>query len=296
MPTRGLQPPKRDSGGPPSQTSMYGSEQAGLSPPNPQDRRPEWARDPEAPPAGAMVTEEDAQKFKGFRLESIGEAFRLAAAFVEGGVVPKGMSEGGVVAIWQRGFEAGMQPGESLEDLFVVNGRTSMYANKMLKRARQNEAFAPGGEPELSWWIGAEKQDPHWDPLEEWPKLEDWPSHLKAVMTARKVSDPEREVFRSFSVLDARQMGKWMEKPDSVWMKHPKRQLRARALSFLMRDEFDEFTGGFMPAEELADIEPTREERDVTAAGRQAPPNLGRDPALDAKVPDLIQKADGTEA
>lgn len=277
-----------------SQRSMYedesggGSEQAA---PGQPDRRPEWARDSE--PQGAMVTEEEAQKFRGFRLETIGEAFRLAAACVEGKMVPKGMTEGGVVAIWQRGFESGMQPMEALENLFVINGKPGMYANKMAARARQHGAFAPGGDPALTWVVGAEEMPEDWNPVDAYKTLDDWPNDLKAVVTAVSASNPDKEIARSFSVAEAKQAKKWKCDTDSPWVKYPARQLRARALSFLMRDEFDEFTGGFTPLEELRDIEP-REERDITESARPAPE--GRDPALDAREPDAIEKPDGSKA
>jgi hypothetical protein len=258
------------------------------------DRRPQWARDPETQPNGALVTEEDAKKFSGFRLETIGEAFRLAAAFVEGKMVPKGMSEGAVVAIWQRGFEAGMQPGEALESMFVINGKPGMYVEKLVTRARERDAFAPGGRPALAWWIGNQKQPEGWEPQLEWKRLEDWPDELRAIVSARPAKDPEVTLSRSFSVQDAKLAKKWMSDPDSPWVKYPARQLFARAAGFLMRDEFGEFNKGLAPAEELADID-TREEKDITESARSAPE--GRDPALGAaKPPTEIQNADGTPA
>jgi hypothetical protein len=290
---------KRSRSGAPSQTSM----DMGTGDPPPEesrgptagtDRRPQWARDPEAPPAGAVVTEEQAQEFRGFRLESIGEAFRLAAACVEGKMVPKGMTEGAVVAIWQRGYEAGMQPMEALESLFIINGKPGMYVEKLVTRARERNAFAEGGRPTLRWWVGNEEKSEGWEPALEWKRLEDWPDDLRAVVSARPAKDPEVVLSRSFSVQDAKLAKKWMCDTDSPWMKYPTRQLRARATGFLMRDEFGEFNKGIAPAEELADIE-DRTEKDITEAARSAPE--GRDPALEAaKQPDSIERKDGTPA
>jgi len=208
----------------------------------------------------------------GFDIRTLDQAWRLAQAFIAGRMVPKGMNEpGGVVACWQAGAEMGVGPARSLAKISIINGVPCIEVELALALTRKRGAFVQ--RPGVQWSIDGEVVDEA--KLDGLGKLDSWPDSL----TCQAYAVPKGEkiaVYRRFSVADARRARLWDNK--DVWKSYPKRMLRARAMAFLLRDEFSEYFEGSI----------TEEMRDVTA--RDVTPHGGTEdtPKPAAAEPDAL--------
>lgn len=85
---------------------------------------------------------------RGLAFESAAEVYKMADAFVRGGVAPKGMQPGAVMAAMLKGAELGIAPITAVTNILVINGRVQMAGSlilAVLKRAGIEYAF---------WWEG----------------------------------------------------------------------------------------------------------------------------------------------
>lgn len=243
---------------------------------------------------------------RGFRLETLDEAWRLATAFVKGNMAPKGMSEGSVVAMWQAGAELGITPSRALAKLTHIGGRIGMMVDGMASEVRKAGGFAKGGRPKERWLLDGKEID---GPPEDLPN-DEWPDGLACEVYARPADDPEDVLSRRFSVANAKKAKLWNKRGhagDSAWVSFPARMLRARALGWLLRDEFDEHLGGIAPTEELRDVQagdrseaPQPPEKNVTPEAQDGDGDPLFDEAMEgaekAKEPDAILGPDGEDA
>ena len=168
---------------------------------------------------------------RGIELRSIEELYRFAKFVAASPFAPRGFQspEAIVVAI-QYGYELGLTPMQSLQNVAVINGKPSIYGDAMLAVVRASglleyitERFEGAGELR------------------------------KAVCVVKRAGAPH-ERLTEFGVIDARRAGLWA-KP-GPWQQYPDRMLMFRARGFALRDEFGDVLRGLVSVEEAADYPP----------------------------------------
>lgn len=189
----------------------------------------------------------------GFDLQprDMDQAMRLAEMLANSGMVPKqyiSNPQGTLVAM-MMGNEIGLNPLQSLQNIAVINGKPSIYADALLALVQNHPKF--GGHEE---------------------------SFDEKTMTAyctvwRKGDQKKHEV--SFSQSDAQQAGLWGKQ--GPWTTYPKRMLMWRARGYALRDKFADALGGLITVEEARDIP----EQDMGQVQRHEQPKEPARPALE---------------
>lgn len=183
--------------------------------------------------------------------------FYLASVMSKTKMVPdtyRGDPQATFVAI-QLGMEVGMRPMAALQNIAVIKGKPTIYADGIT-----GLLHGSGKCDEIREWfeIGGEKKIDTSDLDRDVSK---WPDNLKAVsVIVRKKPDGHKgiEYRGTFSVADAKRMGTWNSK--DVWKKFPARMLMWRARTYAARDGFSDVLKGLGVFEEVidydADLEP----------------------------------------
>ena len=154
----------------------------------------------------------------------------MAQTLIQSGLMPRQFqrAEALVVAL-QMGHELGIPPLMAVNNISVINGRPVLSADIMLAVARRT----------------GELEDIRFDVNEK-----------RAIIHIKRRGQTEH--MSPFSLEDAREAGLLPNRPESAWTRHPKRMMRARALSFAMKDIFgDVLAGLYTPdeGEEIADAD-----------------------------------------
>lgn len=189
----------------------------------------------------------------GFDLQprDMDQAMRLAEMLANSGMVPKqyiSNPQGTLVAM-MMGNEIGLNPLQSLQNIAVINGKPSIYADALLALVQNHPKF--GG---------------HEETLDE--------KTMTAYCTVWRKGDDKKHTV-SFSQADAQQAGLWGKQ--GPWATYPKRMLMWRARGYALRDKFADALGGLITAEEARDIP----EQDMGAAQRHEQPKESARPALE---------------
>jgi len=218
----------------------------------------------------------------GLQLRNIDELFRFSQAIAGSALAPKdfiGKPESVMVAI-QMGMEVGLPPMAALQNIAVINGRPSIWGDAQLaivRSARDN------GEALLEAFEETETND-EIEPIFRELCFEDDPIKRKemkikiAVMQAKMNRKAEdfgvscfvrrrgfSEAFSRFTIADSKTANLWGKA--GPWTQYPFRMLKARARSFLLRDQFGDALKGMMAREEAGDI------IDITATSQAAAPS-----------------------
>jgi hypothetical protein len=165
---------------------------------------------------------------RGIAFETAAELYRMAQAFVQGGVAPAGSNAGGVMAAILKGRALGLDEITSVTQIMMIKGRTMMAGALvlgLLKRAGIDYRF---------WWTGEDNNTltAHivaWDPSRG-EKKGSWPEH-------------------TFSMGDAARAGLTNKKGDT-WKAWPREMLLWRAVSKMGRQQFPEVCAGiYVPGE-----------------------------------------------
>jgi hypothetical protein len=183
---------------------------------------------------------------RGIELRSIEELYRFAKFVAASPFAPRGFQspEAIVVAI-QYGYELGLTPMQSLQNVAVINGKPSIYGDAMLAVVRASGLLEYITE-----------------------RFEGAGGMRKAVCVVKRVGAPLERVTE-FGVLDAQRAGLW-GKP-GPWQQYPDRMMMFRARGFALRDEFGDVLKGLVSVEEAADYPP----RARSGGGAQYfPPNV----------------------
>ena len=156
---------------------------------------------------------------------NLDEAFRLADMLADSDMVPKDFKgkPGNVMIAMQWGFEVGLKPLQSLQNIAVINGRPSMWGDAVLALVRAS-------------------------PLCEYV-LEEEDSTGTAICRAKRRGEPEQ--IRTFSNVDAKTAG--LLGKSGPWTTSPKRMKQMRARSFALRDVFTDVLKGMDIAEVVMD-------------------------------------------
>lgn len=209
---------------------------------------------------------------RGIAFENAAELYRMAQAFVQGGVAPKGSNAGGVMAAILRGRALGLDEITSVTQIMMIAGRTMMAGALvlgLLKRAGINYRFHWTGEGNTR---AAHIQA--WDPSRG-EKQGSWPEHV-------------------FSMADATRAGLTSKRGDT-WKAWPDEMLLWRAVSKMGRQQYPEVCAGiYVPGEIPGDPQ-------VTEAEASAVPELPRatgqpDPLFDVPAEPVPPFASHAEA
>lgn len=164
------------------------------------------------------------------------EAIHLAEMLASSGMVPKqyiNNPQGTLVAM-MMGQELGLNPIQSLQNIAVINGKPSIYADALLALVQNHPAFG-----------GIEEETDE--------------QTMTAYCTVWRKHDAKKHT-QSFSQRDAQTAGLWGK--SGPWTQYPKRMLMWRARGFALRDKFADALGGLITVEEARDYPVA--EKDVT--------------------------------
>lgn len=163
----------------------------------------------------------------GININSLSEAITLAEFFAKSDLVPRDYQNkpGNIVVAWQKGWELGISPSQSLEAIAVINGRACLWGDTVLALVRSSGLLE---------------------------SLTEEVSDTEAVVTAKRKGEPT-PIVRRFSMADATKAG--LVGKSGPWTTYPKRMLQMRARAFALRDGFADILKGMSIAEEIQDIE-----------------------------------------
>jgi hypothetical protein len=161
---------------------------------------------------------------RGLRFLDMDQMFRFSKAVAGSQFCPKGWSEIDCFVALQKGAETGMTPMQSLESIYVVNNRATLFGD------------APKALVEASGLMTDYKQ--------QYEGQEGTDDYRCVVTSTRKGREPMTETY---SVRDAKTAELW-NKP-GAWKLHPRRMLLFRARGFNLRDNFGDVLKGFQIGE-----------------------------------------------
>lgn len=173
--------------------------------------------------------------------------WRLSAVMAKSGLMPKGMNtvENVFVAI-QFGFELGISPVMSVQNIAAINGRPSLYGDIMLaivlKSGTMEEyrEYSEGGD----LFPNAKYENSKLIPGD--PNIQ-----YKAIFWAKRKGKQE-PIVQEYSVMDAITAGLWGK--EGPWRTNPKRMLKFRARGFALRDGWSDHLKGMVSREEAEDF------------------------------------------
>lgn len=155
------------------------------------------------------------------------------AIFKSKDMCPKHLTspESVLVAI-QMGFEIGLKPMQSIQNIAVINGIPSVFGD-----AAKALVLSSGVcEYIHEYYEGTEGTDDY-----------------KAVCKSKRKGKGQIEMTETFSIKDAKVAGLWQK--NDTWKKYYKRMLRFRARGFNLRDNFTDIMKGFKTVEEVSDYQ-----------------------------------------
>lgn len=194
--------------------------------------------------------------------DSLDSAFRLATAFVAGGITPRGMQrpEQVMIAIL-AGMEVGLTPLQAVQGIYIVNGRPTLFGDSLVAVVR--------GSGRCAW-------------IKEW--IEGSGDTVVAFCETLRVGEPE-PVRRSFTWAQAKKAG--LTTKDGPWSSFPARMLAIKARNFCLRDVYADVLRGLSDDDETAvqnigalHTEPERERR------TPPDPDMPDEKIVDAEVED----------
>lgn len=185
----------------------------------------------------------------GIQITTLDDLKRIANMVLVSGCAPNGMNkvESICVAI-QMGFEIGLQPMQSIQNIAVINGRPSVYGD-----AAKGLVESSGLCTEFDEYCeGKEGEDSY-----------------TAICKVKRLGRT-KPITSCFSIADAKQAKLWGK--TGPWSQYPKRMLQMRARGFAIRDAFPDVLKGLITAEEARDIIDVTPSSEPVSTPREAPP------------------------
>jgi hypothetical protein len=185
---------------------------------------------------------------RGFAPTTMGEAMQFSEMLANSSMVPKayqGKATDVLVCI-QWGYEMGLAPMQSLQNIAVINGKPSVYGDAMMALVQAS---------------------PVCEDVEEYFEGEGTPNPIAVCVAKRKGRKP---VETRFSVEDAKRAGLWGK--GGPWTAYPKRMLQMRARGFALRDAFPDVLKGMISVEEAQDYPDEAKPVTLAKAANQAKP------------------------
>lgn len=173
-----------------------------------------------------MTTQHNGLEIMGMKINNLTEAIAVADYFAQSDLVPRDYKNksGNIIVAWQKGYEVGLMPQQSLETIAVINGRACIWGDGLIALVKNSNK-------------------------EEW--THETITDSKATCETKRKGQ-EQTIVRSFSVEDAKKAGLW---GNNVWAKYPKRMLQMRARGLCLRDAYPDVLNGMALAEEQVDVQ-----------------------------------------
>lgn len=177
---------------------------------------------------------------KGLNLQTFDDMWKFAGCVVRSKLCPEGDTIETVVVKFQMGYELGISPMQSLQNIAVINMRPCVWGD-----------IVPGivevsGKQEYGYPTKIGKRNPDGS----FPD-----SYGYRYTTKRKGRD---EYFYEFTVADAKKACLWNKTSKtgvpSTWVFYPDRMLLNRARTFCLRDTYPDYLKGLVTAEEAEDM------------------------------------------
>jgi hypothetical protein len=189
---------------------------------------------------------------RGVKLTTFDDIYRFARVVVASKFCPPNFTDADCFICISRGLEIGMSPLMSLENIYIVNNRATIFGD------------APKALVEASGLLESYEQSFEGTPFDD---------DFRAVVTStRKGRKPMTETF---SVADAKRAELWDKKSregkPGPWILYPKRMLMFRARGYNLRDNFGDVLKGFQIGELVDDPGFENARR---ASGRVVEPNF----------------------
>lgn len=173
---------------------------------------------------------------RGFQITSIKDLERLCSLVIASGLAPSSFNSPAKVAVAiQSGAEIGLTPMQSLQSMYVTNGKVTLWGDAIPGLIRAS------GTCEY---------------IKEW--YEGDGDKLTAICEGKR-SDTGEVLTRSFSVEDAKQAMLWGKA--GPWKSYSKRMLQMRARSWAARDLWADVLRGMQIKEEVDDYDPPQQSR-----------------------------------
>lgn len=168
--------------------------------------------------------------------DTFNNRYTMSKILASSGLMPKGMDTPEKVCVaLQYGYELGLSPMVSVNNIAVVNGKPTLSADCMHAIVRHSREY--GG---VEWICQDEK---------------------RAECIVHRISPNYKEDVRGVYTIEmAKAAG--LETKDN-WKKYPARMLKHRALSYALRDTFPDVLSGIYSPDEL-DENPAPEVRNIT--------------------------------
>ncbi len=185
----------------------------------------------------------------GLELTTMDQMYRFAQYVVAGRLAPKGLetAEAIVVAL-QMGYELGLEPMQSIQNIAVINGRPCVWGDAV--KGLVISARGVHGLPVCVEWEEKEIGD---EPTDR-SKLTGYPDSYGWEITSLRAGQKE-PIVRAFTVAEAKLAKLWGNEKKDPWLKYPSQMLRNRAATFNARVNFPDVLKGLHTVEEMRDVE-----------------------------------------
>lgn len=201
-----------------------------------------------------------AQKDGFVNLNSLDDAFQFANMLAQSAMVPK-MYAGkpaDIVIAMQMGFELGLKPLQSLQNIAVVNGRPTVWGDAVVAICQKSGLL---------------------------DDITEVVTDTEASVTVTRTGQAPHTV--TFSMDDAKKAG--LAGKAGPWTQYPKRMMKNRARAFALRDKFADVLSGLGITEEekdrVLDVTPRHATPKATNAGVSALLNrVKKQPTAEAPV------------
>jgi hypothetical protein len=198
---------------------------------------------------------------RGVKLTSFDDIYRFARVVVASKFCPPNFNDADCFICISRGLEIGMSPMMSLEAIYIVNNRATLFGD------------APKAICEASGLL---------EDYEQSYEGTEGTDDFRAVVTSkRRGRKPQTE---SFSVRDAKTAELWGKK--GPWTTYPKRMLMFRARGYNLRDNFGDILKGFQIGELVDDFENAKQ-----ASARVVEPNFANGNPAQSSAENQLPKA-----
>lgn len=181
--------------------------------------------------APAVVKSQVMVGTNGLQLASLDDMWRFATCVVKSGFAPKGMEKAESVLIaLEMGFEVGLPPMASLQNIAVVNGRPAIWGDAQAAVCLRSGLVDGGIEDE---YTGT-------------PLKDDWTCEVS--VRRKGVAKAFKGSFSYGEARTADLLGR------DTWKKYPRKMLLARARSEALRKAFPDILKGIKCAEEMEGV------------------------------------------
>lgn len=169
-------------------------------------------------------------------LSTLNEAYEFANVLMKSGMAPKGSSPESIMISVQMGYEVGLKPMQSVQNIAVINGRPSIWGDAVIGLVRGSGLLEDYNEEE----VGTFPNDDY---------------GIKCTTKRKGESSHQTSVF---TIGDAKSAGLWNK--SGPWKQYPKRMIKLRSRGFLCRDVYGDVLKGLNIAEEAHDMPKQKQE------------------------------------